>query len=124
MTIKTTERGWAGHFIGADSCKFRRNALIESGETKIVVSTVGAHFPDNKIEPIGAFGRYYETMAFEAEKVGEYWDADVSNQVHFDSQWSICADYVKDLPAYSDNLADAMHERVVAEIANRLECES
>jgi hypothetical protein len=69
--VKRTERGWGGYFICAKYCRFRRNTLLQYGDRRIVVSTVGNyHTQDGKLETIGAFGRYYETMAFEAQKEG------------------------------------------------------
>lgn len=84
--VTREERGWAGHFIGARFCLFRRNTLLVCGETRIVVSTVGRMLDVSsqefkpKFEPIGA-GRYYETMAFHASKYGPYWEADVTREV-------------------------------------------
>ena len=96
--VKITERGWAGHFICSDMCKFRRNTLLEYGDKKWIVSTVGAmpqsetmrKIPEfcskNGFETIG-LGRYYETMAFEAKPIKNeegvviYYDADVKKQI-------------------------------------------
>ena len=116
MDVKRTERGWAGHFICANRCRFRRNTLLEAGDIRIVVSTVGLMedpFSSDKFAPIG-FERHFETMAFHAKHDGRYWDADVQRQVSFRSSWSI-----EDCNA--DDRANDMHEDVVAEIAERLE---
>ena len=65
---KITERGWAGHFICAARCNFRRNTLIESGDTRVVVSTVGALRLKEDRQGFSDLGcdRTYETMAFRA----------------------------------------------------------
>lgn len=118
---KRTERGWAGHFICALSCMFRRNTLLENGDEKIVVSTVGGYRYNDKLETIGAGGRYYETMAFKAKKEGPYFEADVSEQLSFDSEWAICAESPEELPDDVDNQADQMHEAVVSELSALLD---
>ena len=114
--IKRIERGWAGHFICADRCKYRRNTLLTDGINHIVISTVGAFFRKDKMDTIGAFNRYYETMIFIGKKEGEYIEADcckdITNYV-VDGDWKICAESVKELPEDVDNVADAMHERAV-----------
>lgn len=113
-----TERGWAGHFICAQDCHFRRNTLLEHEDERIVISTVGNMWSDapNKTEPteIG-HERYYETMVFGATKQGLYWDADVTQQVDFDSPWSI-----GEAEEESDEAANDMHETAVAEIENMM----
>lgn len=120
--VKKTERGWGGHFICGNRCRFRRNTLLELGEKRIVVSTVGlmenihAKAGEPPIDTIG-IERYYETMAFEAQKNGLYWDADVSKQISFESEWAICAENLDKLPEDSDNTANAMHDKVVEELA-------
>lgn len=118
MTIETkrTERGWAGHFICSSRCKFRRNTLLEAGDVRIVVSTVGMmtdYLDDGRFMEVG-LDRHFETMAFHAKHDGRYWDADVSKQIDFGLPWSI-----ETLDA--DDLANDMHESIVAEISRRLE---
>ncbi len=108
-----TERGWAGHFICAQSCRFRRNTLLAYKRIKIVVSTVGCMELDGKFETIG-HNRHFETMAFHADpKDKRYSDANVSKQVSFDSDWAIA-----DVDA--DDKANEMHEAVVSEITLKL----
>jgi len=119
MKVTRKERGWPGHLCVANSCMFRRNTLIECGDRRIVVSTVGNYVYQEKIKTIGHL-RYYETMAFEAVLEGPYWDANVSEEVNFQSPWSICADSPEELPDDVDNLADEMHEVVVAELMKEI----
>lgn len=121
MKATRIERGWAGHFICAGDCRFRRNTLISFMDRKVVVSTVGNMLRDGRMETIGAFGRYYETMAFEAKKEGAYIEADVSKELSFDSEWSISYENFDDIPEDIDNIADKMHEAVVNEFIARME---
>lgn len=116
IEVKRTERGWPGHFICAERCLFRRNTLLESGETRIVVSTVGLmrdiHAKNGQFERIGC-DRYFETMAWHAKHDGRYWDMDVERSMSFESPWLIA-----DLDA--DDRANDMHEAVVDEIAGKM----
>ena len=115
MKIKRTERGWAGHFICADRCRFRRNTLLQYRGVEIVVSTVGLMqlIGKDNFETIG-LDRYYETMAFHADpKDTRYHDIDVNRQISFESPWSIA-----ELDA--DDKANDMHEAVVDEITAEL----
>ena len=116
MTIKRTERGWAGHFICANRCRFRRNTLLEYEDKKIVVSTVGLmedYHNEGKFDVIG-FNRHFETMAFYADLTDtRYYDADVTQEIHFDSEWAI-----SEIDA--DDRANDMHENVVAELSKKL----
>ena len=107
------ERGWVGHYCCSSRCLFRRNTLLSLGDKKIVVSTVGRMVVGNEIEKIG-LDRYYETMAFFAEKKSVYYDADVEKQIIIDSNWSINE-------IYAEIEANNMHEAVVNEIVEKLE---
>lgn len=118
MDVKRTERGWAGHFICADRCMFRRNTLLECGNIKVVVSTVGLMKDPRDGGQWGEIGfqRYYETMAFHSDPNDtRYHDANVSRgQIRFESPWSI--DHLD-----ADDQANLMHEMVVEELTERLE---
>ena len=114
-----TERGWAGHFICADKCKYRRNTLLNYDDIYIVVSTVGNLVFLGKREEIGC-DRYYETMAFfsrDEDKI--YHDANVEKQIYFDSNWRLGEDNID--WGKVDLQADEMHETVVKEITEKLE---
>lgn len=117
MKVTRTERGWAGHFCCAKDCLFRRNTLLECGQTRIVVSTVGMmldrHLKRRAFLIIGG-SRHYETAAFHARHEDGYWDADVTRQVDFDSAWCIAE-------KFKDEKANQMHEKVVEELMKRLE---
>jgi len=114
--VTRQERGWAGHFIAAQSCRFRRNTLLTCGDIRIVISTVGAmesHLKDRTFETIG-YNRYFETMAFHACPTDtRYYDIDVTKEISFESEWAI-----NEIDA--DDKANDMHETVVDEITNRL----
>lgn len=132
--VKRTERGWCGHFIGGADCQYHRNTLLEYGDKKIVVSTIGRYVPERNrdflnqfvcaveykmfgnniyFETVGA-DRYFETMAFGAyESEDGYWDANAGERVLFSSNWQL------DRPDMEKE-ADEMHEAVVAEITQDL----
>lgn len=114
MVLEIQERGWIGHFICADRCRFRRNTLLTFGDVRVVVSTVGAMGsmePGQGFDTVGS-DRHFETRAFMASFESPYWDADVTCHVSFASPWSM-----KGVDRHSDAKANAMHDAVVAEIA-------
>lgn len=116
--LKITERGWPGHFICADQCVYRRNTLIEYGNKRVIVSTVGNRRDDKGVIQIVGLDRYYETMAFRAKKANGYWEIDVSKQVDV-TDWRI--------PTITDDVdtrADQMHENAILEISAKLSANS
>lgn len=124
--VKRTEQGWAGHFICSGSCLFRRNTLIEYEDRKWIISTVGAMVDkDGKPATIG-YNRWYETMVFEAELQGGYWEADVSKQIYFEGEWGIWASSFTELMAKyptPDNTANNIHEAIVEQMTERIQKE-
>ena len=122
--VNVTERGWAGHFILANRCLFRRNTLLEYKDKKWVVSTVGAYRTlENKIDNIG-HRRWYETMAFEASEKNGYIDTNVENEISFNSDWGIWGDSWEEVcencNGTPDNAANDMHDKVVSELIDKI----
>lgn len=117
--VKRTERGWAGHFCASDLCKFRRNTLLECGEIKVVVSTVGNyHDSQGRPDHVG-IGRDYETYAWHVDPdTGDYKDIDVERPVSFTSPGGYL---VQKGDKYIDLKANDMHEAVVQELTERLQ---
>ena len=118
VRIEITERGWAGHFICSNRCRFRRNTLLESNNVKIVVSTVGLmenHTDENEFEQIGR-GRYYETVVFHTDKKDVvHNDIDITKRITFKSHW-----FIAEISKLSDIEANHMHEKVVNEISVKM----
>jgi hypothetical protein len=67
-----------------------------------------------EIETIG-YNRYFETMAFRGYENSGYIEADIHNQIQFDSEWAI-----SDCEHDADGRANDMHENVVQEIMKKL----
>ena len=116
--VKRTERGWAGHCIISNDCRYHRNTLLEYKDLKIVVSTIGRYIPKNRVmngdysfDTVG-LDRFFETMAFVADKT-KYHDADASQQVEFNSKW-----FLNDPDMEIE--ADEMHENVIKEISEKM----
>lgn len=114
--VKITERGWAGHFCLANQCLFRRNTLLEFGNNKWVVSTVGNKVGQSEMPETIGHNRYYETMAFVATEQDGYFDADITQQIAFDSQWGVSA-----VSRLSDSEAQWMHDTAVFELSKAIQ---
>jgi len=114
--MNITERGWAGHFIFSDECKFRRNTLIEHDEQKFIVSTVGNRWSEGSIEPkeIGV-DNYYETMVFHAGKIDNYIDVIDYEEIIMEGKSKITEMHIE-----ADNEANVMHEDIVNEVVDKL----
>ena len=67
--MKTTYRGYQGHFIG--KCRFHLNTLIDFEDPfikNIIVSTVGQYIVNEKMEELGCDkDSLFETMVFNTQ---------------------------------------------------------
>lgn len=115
---KTTERGWPGHFILCDRCMFRRNTLVEFGDQRVVVSTVGRMWSKDRsqLETVG-HEKHFETTAFPAIMKNGYWEADTCNEIELMDQKS---HIFGDEPERSGEAND-MHDDYVAAVCLMLE---
>jgi hypothetical protein len=91
--VKRTERGWIAHYICADRCRFRRNTLLECGNRRVIVSTIGAMY-DRKNET-------YEEIT--------------CKQLRSKLSW-----YIEYMQTESDMRANEMHEAIVEEFTQKL----
>jgi len=113
--MRITERGWIGHYICGDKCRFRRNTLIECNGVSVVVSTVGLQF-DQETRDFDKFcnGSYFETKAFHVkEDDPRFRDADIGKEISFGAKNYI--DF-----ADADDIANANHDIIVEEIKQEL----
>jgi len=117
--VKRIERGWPSLFVNGDICRFNRNTLLERGDTRYIISTVGAYYPEKeggciKISDNG----YYETAIFEAKEESGYWDIDIDKELAIPDgcDWAIT-----DITLESDMLANEMHEKIVSAVQSVLE---
>ena len=122
MTVIRTERGSAAHSARAGQCRYHRNTLLQCGNSRYVVSTIGdCRLPNDCIVAVGIQPRrYYESKAFRARREGICWNADPNRAVEIEGRWAIVARTAVDLPCDDDSHADAMHEAAVEEIAAKL----
>ena len=91
VKVQVQERGWAGHFILANRCRFRRNTILTCKQIKIVVSSVGLQEQLDK-QGFDEISRncHFETRAFYAKTDDtRYHDGDVMCPVSFDSPWPV-----------------------------------
>lgn len=88
MEVKETYRGWQGHFCCP--CRYHLNTLLELGDTKIIVSTIGNYVGNEKIPQWIGANRYFETLVFKAVKKGKFIDIDVSEELcEFDKAYFV-----------------------------------
>ena len=115
--IEIIERGWAGHFCASSQCRFRRNTLLVDKEqdVSVIVYTVGCMYVRGELTEIG-MRRHYETKTFVAAQDGEYIDADVSLELPYQAGLLM----TKENMANVDNLANDMHQRVLAEVCDNI----
>ena len=74
MEVKETYRGWQGHFICP--CRYHLNTLLELGNEKIIVSTIGGYYGNGKQPQMIGCNRYFETLVFKAKEKNGFIDID------------------------------------------------
>jgi hypothetical protein len=121
MNVTRTDRELGTYPQGM---QFRRNTLLEYGDVRIVVSTIGRFVAPDEMAGIlkdkhiilGP-DRYYETLAWHAKKYDYGWDSNIGRgQLRFAGPWAI-----PHVDETSDADANQMHEMAVEEITARLE---
>lgn len=118
-SVSKTERGWAAHFVGRNECAYHRNTLLECGDVRVIVSTVGNWRPRNGRDyvlcPISSERgqeRHYETLTFLAVFEFGYWE--IASGSGLDRDGCLGGELDSDLKA------DAMHERMVDKVTKSL----
>lgn len=116
--VKITYRGWPGHYCMGSKCVFHLNTLVEVGDVRVVVSTVGnlrSGLPHMYgAEEVGC-GRYYETMAFRAALIDGYWDQESGQSISLSGKTAVTR-----MTKQCDQEAQDMHEVAVRAITNRI----
>ena len=122
-TIVKTERGWPGHYDGWHYCGFRRNTLVECGDIKIVVSTIGNFCPDVRYGMDGFCSdtspekiSLYETVCFMATQFVCYLDADKDKKLSLPILGDMNIPKGTPFSMDLDNRANEMHDNVVFEV--------
>lgn len=121
--VKVTYRGWPGHYILGDRCVFHLNTLLEAGQARVVVSSVGnlrsqGHL-SHASEPIGSLvnPHYFETKAFWAQEKDGYWEAATSNEIKLLLPETV----VRNLDPGCDEQAQRIHEAAVQVVTEQLQ---
>lgn len=126
--ITVTERGWAGHYILARDCLFRRNTLIQYKDKSYIVSTIGGKYKRTEktldMDTIG-HNRYYETEVFRADKNNPYYDAYSPNSIAGFYKAITANSYNELFEKYPhpDLSANDMHEETVREVMEYIQQE-
>jgi len=115
--IQKEERGWAGHYICADRCLFRRNTRLFNDKISIIVSSVGLmkDFEDEtKFQQIGLNTMVFHSILRTNSDDKRYHDADVKRgEISFESPWMISE-------INADDRMNKQHDVVVLEIEERI----
>lgn len=119
MDVIVTERGYPAHFCLSERCGFVRNTLLEYGDNKLIVSTVGRmrSLDDKKYERTNA-SAYYETMVFRAVYIKPYWEIDPLSELYIDG---VPRELTEDICHESDFIADLIHDNMVNHIKTNME---